>query len=128
VSNNKLFFRAIGIIATFSGASEDVSRHALLRSIYKTDTVGLEVSVSAWVISTFKRKSAFFSHRFACITDRRGAHFSPHRRGSNRHRFGRACRSYCYCAGSTALAQLCGGRPGGSSWTYFFKSQVEESK
>eukprot|EP00048_Salpingoeca_helianthica_P018073 m.240581 g.240581 ORF g.240581 m.240581 type:complete len:597 (+) comp23477_c0_seq1:25-1815(+) len=34
VSNNKLFFRAIGIIALFSETSEAAARHALLQAIY----------------------------------------------------------------------------------------------
>ncbi|CAG2257794.1 unnamed protein product [Mytilus edulis] len=37
VSNNKLFFRAVGIIQNFSNLSKDVCQEYLLKSIYMTD-------------------------------------------------------------------------------------------
>ncbi|EGD80773.1 glucokinase regulatory protein [Salpingoeca rosetta] len=43
VSNNKLFFRSLGIIQEFSGVSETHARTALLRSIYDCTDVSKEV-------------------------------------------------------------------------------------
>lgn len=39
ISNNKLFFRSIGIISRLIGVTEEVARIALLKSIYETDTL-----------------------------------------------------------------------------------------
>lgn len=39
ISNNKLFYRAIGIISDLMGVSEDVAHSALIKSIYQTDTI-----------------------------------------------------------------------------------------
>jgi N-acetylmuramic acid 6-phosphate (MurNAc-6-P) etherase len=43
VSNNKLFFRSIGIISDFAGVSEAAARDALLRAIYDVEAVTPEV-------------------------------------------------------------------------------------
>jgi hypothetical protein len=43
VSNNKLFFRAIGIVALFSNSSEGDARVALLRSVHGIDALTDEV-------------------------------------------------------------------------------------
>ncbi|MBN1490722.1 MAG: hypothetical protein JXA69_12455, partial [Phycisphaerae bacterium] len=39
ISNNKLFYRTIGIIQHITGVSADVAKHCVLRSIYDTDRV-----------------------------------------------------------------------------------------
>lgn len=39
ISNNKLYYRAIGIISDLIGADEETSRQALLRSVYQTDNL-----------------------------------------------------------------------------------------
>jgi len=43
VSNNKLFYRSIGIISKFSNTGDATSRLALLRSLHRTDEVGAEI-------------------------------------------------------------------------------------
>lgn len=37
ISNNKLFFRTLGIVSTLMGVSEDVARESILKAIYETD-------------------------------------------------------------------------------------------
>lgn len=39
ISNNKLYYRAIGIISDLMGVDEDEARNALFKSIYQTDTI-----------------------------------------------------------------------------------------
>ena len=43
VSNNKLFYRSIGIVSKFSDTGDVTSRLALLRSLHRTDEVGAEI-------------------------------------------------------------------------------------
>lgn len=43
VSNNKLYFRAIGIVAMFAGVDDERARLALLKAIYDVNTVTEEV-------------------------------------------------------------------------------------
>lgn len=42
ISNNKLFFRTVGIIQDLTGASEEIARKSLIASVYKTDAVTAE--------------------------------------------------------------------------------------
>ena len=39
ISNNKLFYRTIGIISEIANVSEDVARSAILKAIYETDSL-----------------------------------------------------------------------------------------
>ena len=119
MSNNKLFFRSVGIVATFSETNEDVSRHALLRSIYKTDTVSAEVRGRVPRFSRPKpgfcsAHSAWSQHLLCTCADGGGAHLGAHCCGGPNERLGRPCRAHGHCAGCQALVQLCKGRRGGS--------------
>ncbi len=46
ISNNKLFFRAIGIIQRITGVQEAVARSCLLRSVYHSDTVSEQIDTA----------------------------------------------------------------------------------
>lgn len=43
VSNNKLFERSVRLVAMFAGVSEQQATEALLKSIYKTDSLTEEI-------------------------------------------------------------------------------------
>ena len=43
VSNNKLFFRAIGIVSDFAKVDDVIARLSLLKAIYDVDAVTPEV-------------------------------------------------------------------------------------
>ena len=45
MSNNKLFYRAIGIVQTFAKCNDSVATTSLLRAIYGLDDVNTTVSV-----------------------------------------------------------------------------------
>eukprot|EP00045_Choanoeca_perplexa_P017294 m.248304 g.248304 ORF g.248304 m.248304 type:complete len:562 (+) comp17501_c1_seq1:50-1735(+) len=60
VSNNKLFFRAIGIVETFSKASTPIARTALLRAIHQADVVDEQdtMAISAHIAQAATSASA----------------------------------------------------------------------
>lgn len=60
ISNNKLFFRSIGILSKIAGVSEEVAREAIIKSLFESDTLSSEMSnlpISQYVkIATPKNK------------------------------------------------------------------------
>jgi glucokinase regulatory protein len=67
VANNKLYYRAVGLISLFSGASEAVAEAAMLRVVYGDDCADKRPDVVSAVRPTDEARLAVVRRREASI-------------------------------------------------------------